>query len=96
MRGSRGVDLPFNVSIRVDAATLEKLQFMKMYEGHSYGEICRQAVEDYLSGVTAGESDAMAAYRVWTALRARGKRQSMAGFIATVKASQKLPDVAEG
>lgn len=91
MRGSTGVDLPFNVSIRVDAATLERLQFMKLYEGRSYGEICRMAVEDYLSGVTAGESDAMGAYRLWVAQRSRGKRQSMASFIATCKASPKLP-----
>lgn len=85
MRGKPGRTFPFQVAVRVDMETMTMLDFIRAYEGYTYGEFCRMALEDYLSGVTMNDSGVMRAYRDWRSGQSAKGKLSMQQYIGKLK-----------
>lgn len=66
----------FNVSVRLDEQTMNKLDFLAEVEGVPRGRFVRMALEDYLSGMSVEEHPALAAYTEYQV--ARGKEKVIA------------------
>lgn len=77
--------LAYTVAIRVDGATMEKLQFAQLYEGIRFGQFVRSALEDYFAGVGWTGASTAEAYQEWSKQRDRPRAQSMQRWIAERK-----------
>lgn len=83
-------DYIFNVSVRLDERTLDKLDFIADVEGVARGRFVREALEDYLSGLSVESHPGLCCYAAYCEARNKERIMSRTAFIDDWKRKNKV------
>jgi len=75
-------DTIFNVSVRLGTETMNKLDFIAAVEGVPRGRFVREALEDYLSGLSLDAHPALQCYVDYCSAMRKAPVLSRTAFIA--------------